>query len=111
MPAVNSMNKARLCFEAACMFQVGCSGIPEQYDCLDLVRASEKTETVNGKGCRKSVRMETHGTSGRNNRRPRRGNNPELPSVWQLNGRPETPNNALGLEAEKSAYNGSNRLC
>jgi len=25
-------------------------------------------------------------------------------------GRPETANNALGLEAEKSAYNGSNRL-
>ena len=63
--------------------QVVCSGIPEQHACPDLVRASEETETVNGKGCRKSVRMETHGTSGRNNRRPRRGNNPELPSARQ----------------------------
>ena len=53
-----------------------CSGIPEQIACPYTVRGTEKTETVNGKGCRKSVRMEMHGTSGRSNRRPQRGNNP-----------------------------------
>ena len=53
-----------------------CSRIPEQIACPCSARGTEETETVNGKGCRKSVRMEMHGTSGRSNRRPRRGNNP-----------------------------------
>ena len=73
------------------------TGIPVPGACPDPARGLGKTETVNGKGCRKGVRMETRGTSGRSNRRPQRGNNPVQSAAWllQTNRKYQTTRSAL----------------
>lgn len=60
------------------------SGILRRGNRPRTVKGAEETETVKDRGCRDHPRSKWYGTSGRHNRQPRCGKNPEA-------GRPGKP--------------------